>query len=95
MLQIYLGPLVGKPEIQPLAPLIGSVGQIIILLLSCQRVPLSLLLLVPPYVISLHYKNHGNIECDDSDQNLVTSSIPRGVISAIDLDDSISRSCVE
>lgn len=85
----------GKPEIQPLAPLIGSVGQVIVLLLSCQRVPLSLLLLVPPHVIPLHDKDHDNVEGDNSDQNLVTSSIPRGVISAVDLDDSISRSCVE
>jgi hypothetical protein len=74
-----------ESKIQPLAALVRCRPQVFLLLLGRKGIPASLLLLVSPYVKPFHEEDIDNIVGNNSDKNLIASSIIRRVIRKIDL----------
>ena len=74
-----------KSKIQPLAPTIRRISQIVLLLCLSHSAPLPLLALVPPHVEVLDADNQADVVSNQTKENLVALTVVGSIRSLIDV----------
>lgn len=72
-----------KPEIQPLVPLISRRLQVLVLLLRCHCIPLTIPVLVPPYIVPLGQEIQPNIPNRHTQQSAIAAFVIRRIVCTV------------